>query len=155
WPHAVRSPGGGDNLYLSSILALDIETGELVWYYQQIPGENWDFTAVQQMTLAEVEIGGRERSVIMQAPKNGFFYVLDRLTGELMSAEPITRITWASGIDMRTGRPIETPQARRYTDRLTEIFPGPAGAHNWQPMAYSPITKLVYIPLMESSYIYL
>src|SRR5690606_3535965 len=112
------------------------------------------FTAVQQMTLAEIEIGGRTRSVLMQAPKNGFFYVLDRLTGELLSAEPITRITWTSGIDMRTGRPIETPQAR-YADAMTEILPGPAGTHNWQPMAYSPITRLVYIPLVESSYVYL
>src|SRR5690606_34209276 len=112
------------------------------------------FTAVQQMTLAEIEIGGRTRSVLMQAPKNGFFYVLDRLTGELLSAEPITRITWASGIDMRTGRPIETPQAR-YADRLATIMPGPAGAHNWQPMAFSPVPGLVYSPLMETSYVYL
>jgi quinohemoprotein ethanol dehydrogenase len=153
WDRHVRSPGGGDNLYLSSILALNVETGALVWYYQTTPGESWDYTAVQQLTLADVEIGGRQRKVVMQAPKNGFFYVLDRLTGELISADPIAKITWASGVDPRTGRPIETPQAR-YTDGATTISPGPGGAHNWQPMSYSPRTGLVYIPASESSFVY-
>jgi quinohemoprotein ethanol dehydrogenase len=153
WDRNIRSPGGGDNLYLSSILALNVETGELVWHYQTTPGDNWDYTAVQQLTLAELRIGGRDRKVIMQAPKNGFFYVLDRLTGELLSADPIARITWASGVDLRTGRPIETPHAR-YTDALTTIAPGPGGAHNWQPMSFNPQTGLVYVPVSESTFAY-
>ncbi|HEX6999995.1 MAG TPA: PQQ-dependent dehydrogenase, methanol/ethanol family [Gammaproteobacteria bacterium] len=153
WVQAIRSPGGGDNLYLSSILALDIDTGELRWYYQTTPGDTWDYTAVQQLTLAELEIGGRERRVIMQAPKNGFFYVLDRLTGELLSAEPFARVTWAKGVDLETGRPIETRQAR-YGRAPTTIWPGPGGAHNWQPMSFSPLTGLVYIPASDSSFVY-
>ena len=153
WDRSIRSPGGGDNLYLSSILALRVETGELVWHYQTTPGDNWDYTAVQQLTLAELRIGGRDRKVIMQAPKNGFFYVLDRLTGELLSADPIARITWASGVDLKTGRPIETPHAR-YTEALTTIAPGPGGAHNWQPMSFNPTTGLVYVPVSESTFVY-
>ena len=151
WDRNIRSPGGGDNLYLSSILALNVETGELVWHYQTTPGDTWDYTAVQQLTLAQLRIGGRERKVIMQAPKNGFFYVLDRLTGELLSADPIARLTWASGVDLATGRPIETTHAR-YTDALTTVAPGPGGAHNWQPMAFNPTTGLVYVPVSESSF---
>ena len=153
WHQHVRSPGGGDNLYLSSILALDVDTGELVWHYQTVPGDTWDYTAVQQLTLAELTIDGRERKVIMQAPKNGFFYVLDRLTGELLSAEAITRVTWAKGVDLETGRPIETAHAR-FGDLLTTISPGPGGAHNWQPMSFNPQTGLVYIPTSESSFAY-
>jgi quinohemoprotein ethanol dehydrogenase len=153
WDQSVRSPGGGDNLYLASILALRVETGELVWHYQQVPGENWDYTAVQQLTLADVRIGGRERKVIMQAPKNGFFYVLDRLTGELLSAEPIAKVTWASGVDLKTGRPIETKHAR-YGRELVTIQPGPGGAHNWQPMSYNLETGLVYIPAVEGGFVY-
>ncbi len=153
WDRNIRSPGGGDNLYLSSILALKVETGELVWHYQTTPGDTWDYTAVQQLTLAELRLGGRERKVIMQAPKNGFFYVLDRLTGELLSADPITRLTWASGVDLATGKPIETKHAR-YTDALTTIAPGPGGAHNWQPMSFNPETGLVYVPVSESTFAY-
>jgi quinohemoprotein ethanol dehydrogenase len=153
WDRNIRSPGGGDNLYLSSILALKVATGELVWHYQTTPGETWDYTAVQQLTLADLTIGGRERKVIMQAPKNGFFYVLDRLTGELLSAKPYTPVTWASGVDMRTGRPIETAHAR-YGSAVTTISPGPGGGHNWQPMAFNPATALVYIPASESSFVY-
>ena len=153
WDQSVRSPGGGDNLYLASILALDVDTGELVWHYQTTPGETWDYTAVQQLTLAELTIDGRERKVLMQAPKNGFFYVLDRLTGELLSAEAYTQVTWASGVDMKTGRPIETSHAR-YDDALTTISPGPGGGHNWQPMSFNPRTGLVYIPAAESSFVY-
>ncbi|MDQ3439188.1 MAG: PQQ-dependent dehydrogenase, methanol/ethanol family, partial [Planctomycetota bacterium] len=107
WSQRLRSPGGGDNLYLSSILALRPDTGELVWHYQTTPGETWDYTATQHMILAELTVGGRVRKVLMQAPKNGFFYVLDRATGELISAAPYTDVTWATGIDMKTGRPIE------------------------------------------------
>jgi hypothetical protein len=103
-------PGGGDNLFISSILAVRPDSGELVWYYQTTPGDNWDYTAVQQMVLADLMIDGVERKVLMQAPKNGFFYVLDRLTGELISAEPYSRVNWASGVDLQTGRPIEQPR---------------------------------------------
>ena len=153
WVQSIRSPGGGDNLYLASILALDVDTGELVWHYQTTPGETWDYTAVQQLTLADIEIGGRERKVIMQAPKNGFFYVLDRLTGELLSAEPFAHVTWAKGVDLETGRPIETRHAR-FGERPTRISPGPGGAHNWQPMAFNPETGLVYLPVSEGSFMY-
>jgi PQQ-dependent dehydrogenase (methanol/ethanol family) len=112
WNQRIRSPGGGDNLYLSSILALDVDTGELVWHYQTTPGESFDYTAVQPLMLAELTLASEERRVIMQAPKNGFFYVLDRLTGELLSANAYVGLNWARGVDLTTGRPIETIQAR-------------------------------------------
>ncbi|HEX5046800.1 MAG TPA: PQQ-dependent dehydrogenase, methanol/ethanol family [Gammaproteobacteria bacterium] len=153
WDQSIRSPGGGDNLYLSSILALDAATGELKWHYQTTPGENWDYTAVQQLTLTTLTIGGRERKVVMQAPKNGFFYVLDRLTGELLSAQPYAQVTWATGVDLTTGRPIETKQAR-YGNARTTLQPGPGGAHNWQPMSFNPATGLVYLPAVESNFVY-
>jgi quinohemoprotein ethanol dehydrogenase len=154
WNQHVRSPGGGDNLYLSSILALRPDTGELVWHYQTTPGDTWDFTATQHMILADIEIGGRRRKVIMQAPKNGFFYVLDRASGELISAEPFVEVTWAKGVDKKTGRPIEAPGVR-YKDSLALMKPGPLGAHNWQPMTYSPQTGLVYIPAQDTFFVYL
>lgn len=153
WDRHLRSPNGGDNLYLSSIVALHVETGRVAWYYQTTPGDQWDYTAVQQMTLAELQIGGRTRKVLMQAPKNGFFYVLDRLTGELLSAEPYAKVTWAKGVDLKTGRPIETRHAR-YTDKAVTLSPGPGGAHNWHPMSFNPITGLVYIPAFESRFTY-
>jgi quinohemoprotein ethanol dehydrogenase len=153
WDRQLRSPGGGDNLFLSSIVALHVETGELAWHYQTTPGDQWDYTAVQQITLADLQIGGHTRKVLMQAPKNGFFYVLDRLTGELLSAEPYAKVTWAKGVDKKTGRPIETRQAR-YGDKAVTLFPGPGGAHNWQPMSFNPGTGLVYIPAFESSFVY-
>lgn len=112
WNRDVRSPGGGDNLYLSSILALRPDTGALAWHYQTTPGDSWDYTAVQPLLLADLTIEGRARKVILQAPKNGFFYVLDRVTGELISAEPFSRVTWASHVDKQTGRPVEAPGAR-------------------------------------------
>ncbi len=117
----------------------------LVWHYQTTPGESWDFTATQSLILADLSIKGRDRKVIMQAPKNGFFYVLDRITGELLSAEAFTDVNWATGIDMNTGRPIETPNAR-YVAEPALIWVAGGGAHSWQPMAYSPQTKLAYIP---------
>ncbi|MCL6252056.1 PQQ-dependent dehydrogenase, methanol/ethanol family [Altererythrobacter sp. KTW20L] len=149
WAYRYRSPGGGDNLYLASIVALDIATGEYRWHYQTTPGETWDYTATQNMILADLTIGGRMRQVIMQAPKNGFFYVLDRATGELVSAEAIAPISWASGVDMATGRPIENPEARFGTIPVM-VSPGAGGAHNWNPMAFSPQTGLVYIPVTET-----
>jgi len=149
WAYKWRSPGGGDNLYLASIVALRADTGEYAWHYQTVPGEQWDYTATQQMILADISIGGRTRKVLMQAPKNGFFYVLDRATGELISAETIAPITWATGIDKATGRPIENPAAR-YGVTPVMVSPGAGGAHNWNPMAYSPLTGLVYVPVTET-----
>ena len=147
----VRSPGGGDNLFLASILALRVRTGELAWHYQTTPGENWDYTATQHMILAELELGGRSRRVLMQAPKNGFFYVLDRATGELLSAEKYASVSWASHVDRATGRPVETGRGE-WHEQSAMIVPGVAGAHNWHPMAWSPDTKLVYIPAQELPY---
>jgi quinohemoprotein ethanol dehydrogenase len=149
WTRKFRSPDGGDNLYLASIVALDGATGEYRWHYQTTPGEEWDYTATQQMVLADIAIDGVTRQVIMQAPKNGFFYVLDRATGELISAQTIAPINWATGIDMATGRPIENPEAR-YGTVPVMVSPGAGGAHNWNPMAYSPLTGLVYIPVTET-----
>ena len=143
--------GKGDNLYLSSILALRPDTGELVWHYQTTPGEVWDYTATQHMLLADLEIGGRTRHVLMQAPKNGFFYVLDRATGELLSAEKYVTVTWAERVDLATGRPVEAKNAR-YRDAPVRLHPGPAGGHNWHPMSFHPGTGLVYLPVMEMSY---
>lgn len=147
WNQAVRSPGGGDNLFLTSIIALRPETGEYVWHYQTGPGDTWDHTATQHIMLAELDIEGKTRKVLMQAPKNGFFYVLDRATGELLSAKNYTYVSWASGIDMETGRPIETPGARNFDDGDATI-PGNGGAHNWPPMSFNPKTGLVYLPVM-------
>jgi quinohemoprotein ethanol dehydrogenase len=148
-----RSPGGGDNLYLASILALKAETGELVWYYQTVPGEYWDFTATQHMILADMDWRGKPRKVLMQAPKNGFFYVLDRETGELLSAEKFSHVSWATHVDMKTGRPVEREEAH-WSNKLAVVAPGPPGAHNWHPMSYSPRTGLVYIPVMEGIYMF-
>ena len=149
----VRSPGGGDNLFLSSILALRATTGELVWYYQTTPGENWDYTATQHMVLTELELGGRARKVLMQAPKNGFFYVIDRVTGELLSADKYASASWASRVDLATGRPVETGGGE-WHEHPAMVIPGIGGAHNWHPMAWSPQTRLVYIPTQEMAYPY-
>ncbi len=153
WNRDIRSPGGGDNLYLTSIVALRPDSGEMVWYYQTSPGEDWDYTAVQPLMLADLEIDGDPRQVIMQAPKNGFFYVLDRLTGELISAESYVPVTWAERIDLETGRPVETPEAR-YDAEGAMLEPGPAGAHNWHPMSFNPETGLVYIPGRLTAFYY-
>lgn len=147
---AKRSPGGGDNLFLASIVAVDANTGEYKWHYQVCPGEQWDCTATMDMTLATLKIDGKDRKVLMQAPKNGFFYVLDRKTGEFISAEKIAKVTWADHIDKKTGRPVENPGIR-YAGKpgLFENWPSPVGAHSWMPQAYSPQTGLVYIPVIE------
>jgi len=149
WNRELRSPGGGDNLYLSSIVALQAGSGDYVWHYQVTPQDNWDSTATQQLVLAELEIEGKPRSVIMQAPKNGFFYVLDRISGELLSADAFTHITWASHVDMQTGRPVETKYADYQSFGSTYIWPSPYGAHNWQPMSFSSKTGLMYIPVQN------
>jgi len=153
WNREIRSAGGGDNLFLSSIVAIRPDSGDYVWHYQTTPGESWDYTATQHMILAELEISGKNRSVIMQAPKNGFFYILDRETGELLSANKYTKATWASHVDMTTGRPVENPAAR-YIDSPQLLFPAPMGGHNWQPMSYSPDTGLVYLPVQEIPLVY-
>ncbi len=154
WNQAIRSPDGGDNLYLSSIVALDADSGEYAWHYQTTPGETWDYTATQPLILAELEIAGEQRKVIMQAPKNGFFYVLDRATGAFISAEPFAAVTWASGIDPASGRPVENPEARFSGPAPALVAPGPGGAHSWQPMSYSPQTGLVYIPVQDAGFPY-
>lgn len=148
WNRDIRSPDGGDNLYLSSIVALNPEDGQLKWHYQTTPGETWDYTATQQLILTDLEIDGVKRKVLMQAPKNGFFYVIDRTNGAFISAEPYVYVNWATGIDKATGRPIETPFSR-YPNMNSEIAPSALGGHNWQPMSYSPVTGLVYIPARE------
>lgn len=154
WNRRIRSPGGGDNLYLSSIVAIKPRTGEYVWHYQETPGEMWDYTACQQIILADLRLGADLRKVILHAPKNGLFYVIDRATGALISAKPYTFITWATGVDMKTGRPIETPNARYPGNDAVPLSPGPLGAHNWQPMSFSPLTGLVYIPVNDGGFFY-
>ena len=140
-----RSPGGGDNLFVSSILAVRPETGRMVWHFQTTPGDFWDFTATQHMILAELELDGKRRKVLMQAPKNGFFYVLDRETGEFLSAEAYVDVSWASHVDAKTGRPVERSEAH-WDSKPAFVTPAPPGGHNWHPMTYSPRTGLVYIP---------
>jgi quinohemoprotein ethanol dehydrogenase len=150
WPRGRRSAGKGDNLFLSSIVALNADTGAYVWHYQATPGEEWDFDAVQQLMLADLNIDGKRRQVLMQANKNGFFYVLDRRTGKLISAKTFVNINWAKGIDETSGRPIENPGIRySETGKSVQMMPGPDGAHTWHPMAFSPKTGLVYIPAQE------
>jgi quinohemoprotein ethanol dehydrogenase len=153
WNDGYRSPKGGDNLFLSSIVAVNPDTGEYVWHYQTTPGDRWDYTATQHIILADLNLGGQTRKVLMQAPKNGFFYVLDRKTGELISAEAYVKVTWAKGIDKTTGRPILSDTAD-YSKQPQFTFPSPYGGHNWQPMAFNPQTGLVYIPAQEVPFIY-
>tara|TARA_R110002073_G_scaffold85978_11_gene204270 strand:- start:1568 stop:3694 length:2127 start_codon:yes stop_codon:yes gene_type:complete len=153
WNQALRSPDGGDNLFLSSIVAVRPDTGEYVWHYQTTPGEMWDYTATQHMVLVDVEIDGRMRKTLMQAPKNGFFYVLDRETGELISGKNYVAINWASHIDTKTGRPVEDPRARYYQNPWL-AFPNPLGGHNWHPMSYNPEERIMYIPAQEVPFLY-
>lgn len=153
WNQEFRSPGGGDNLYLSSIVALNAEDGSLAWYYQTTPGDTWDYTATQQIILADMNVNGQERKTLMQAPKNGFFYIVDRTNGELISADPYVYVNWATHVDLETGRPVETPFSR-YKELNAQIFPSPFGGHNWQPMSYNPITNLVYVPARDQSWLY-
>ncbi|MDB5687379.1 MAG: quinohemoprotein ethanol dehydrogenase [Rhizorhabdus sp.] len=145
WNQDIRSPGGGDNLFLSSILALDADTGAYAWHYQTTPGDNWDYNAAMDMILADLPVRGKPTPVLMQAPKNGFFYVIDRSTGKLVSADPFVPVTWASKVDPQTGRPIENPGAR-FPSSGGVVSPSSGGGHSWQPMAFSPKTRLVYIP---------
>lgn len=148
-----RAKVRGDALYLSSIVALKADTGEYVWHYQTTPGDEWDYDSCSPMVLADLEMAGTRRGVLMQAPKNGFFYVLDRATGALLSADPYAITNWAKSVDLTTGRPI-IESAARYseTGKPFVAMPGPGGGHSWQPMSFSPATKLVYIPVTEAGF---
>jgi quinohemoprotein ethanol dehydrogenase len=148
-----RSPGGGDNLFLCSIVALDAETGVYRWHYQEVPGEKWDYTCTQSIVLATLPINGVQRDVLLHAPKNGFFYVLDRGTGKLLSANNFAPVNWATHIDLATGRPALNPEMQ-YGEDPVLVTPGPGGAHNWFPMAYNPDTKLAYFPAYEHWFVY-
>lgn len=153
WNQKIRSPDGGDNLFLCSIVALDPDTGEYMWHYQTTPGETWDYNSNMDIVLADLEIDGRIVKALMHAPKNGFFYVIDRETGKLISAETFSEINWATHVDLETGRPAEVPGAR-YEDGHERISPTPAGAHTWHAMSYNPQTGLAYIPAIHMSAIY-
>ncbi|MDP3823531.1 MAG: PQQ-dependent dehydrogenase, methanol/ethanol family [Burkholderiales bacterium] len=144
WSRDARSPKGGDNLFLASIVALNPDTGKYVWHYQETPGDNWDYTSTQPMILADIKLAGKARKVILHAPKNGFFFVVDRTNGQFISAKNFVDVNWASGYDAK-GRPIEMEGARSGT-KPRDSIPGPFGAHNWHPMSYNPMTGLVYLP---------
>jgi quinohemoprotein ethanol dehydrogenase len=144
WARDERSPKGGDNLYLASIVALNPDTGKYVWHYQETPGDNWDYTSTQPMILADLAIDGRPRKVILHAPKNGFFFVIDRTNGRFISAKNFVDVNWATGYDAN-GRPIEIAAARDGA-KPYDAIPGPFGAHNWHPMSFNPQTGLVYLP---------
>ncbi len=150
YPIKYRSPSGGDNLYVSSILAINPDNGRLIWHYQTTPGDQWDFTATQNMILNDLEIDGKVRKVLMQAPKNGFFYILDRETGELLSADNFAPVNWATHVDLETGKPVLTEHAD-YSAKPTIMWPSTKGAHGWRAMAYSETSGLVYIPVYESA----
>jgi PQQ-dependent dehydrogenase (methanol/ethanol family) len=155
WNQSIRSPGGGDNLFLASIVALDPNTGKYKWHYQTTPGETWDYTATQPIMVADLNYPTGKRRVVMQAPKNGFFYVLDAKTGELLNANKFAPLTWATHVDMKTGRPVEVPEARyEVTGKPAVVAPAALGMHNWHPMAFSPETGLVYLPVTISSSVY-
>jgi alcohol dehydrogenase (cytochrome c)/quinohemoprotein ethanol dehydrogenase len=157
WNGKVRSPGGGDDLFVASILALRPDTGEYVWHYQTTPGDAWDYSATQHLLLADLTIDGAPRQVLMQASKNGYFYVLDRATGQLISAHQfVDTLNWAKGIDMKSGRPLVDPAAHYGENGKPWLSaPGPGGAHNWMPMAFSPLTHLVYVPVSEFGFPYI
>ena len=148
WNQQIRSPEGGDNLFLSSIVALNADTGKMNWYYQTTPEERWDYTATQDIILADLNVDGEDRKVLMQAPKNGFFYVLDRKTGELLRANNYVKTNWATHVDLKTGRPVLNPN-KNYYEKAIWILPGTYGGHGWQAMSYDPKQKLVFIPTME------
>ena len=144
WPREIRSPGGGDDLFLSAIVSVDVETGRMNWYYQTTPGDNWDYSSAMDMALGEIEFGGEMRKVVLQAPKNGFFYVIDREDGELLRALPYTEgIDWATHVDMETGRPVENPDVV-YESEPQWIMPANSGAHNWEPQSWDNELGLMY-----------
>jgi alcohol dehydrogenase (cytochrome c)/quinohemoprotein ethanol dehydrogenase len=150
WNQRFRDAKHGDNLFLTSIVALKPDTGEYVWHYQQTPGDNWDFDATPQIMVANLKIDAADHRVVMQASKNGFFYVLDAAKGTLLRADAFTEMNWATGVDKKTGRPIENKAARYQDGKPFNGLPGPQGGHTWHPMSYSPDTGLVYIPAQEA-----
>jgi quinohemoprotein ethanol dehydrogenase len=153
WNPRIRSPGGGDNLFLCSIVALDADTGAYVWHYQATPGDAWDYNSAMDIEMAELTIDGRRRKVLLHAPKNGFFYVIDRSNGRLISADKFAKVTWAERVDLATGRPVLVPNAR-YEQGEILLSPSFQGAHNWFPMSFSPRTGLVYLPVIEMSTVF-
>ncbi|PHN02526.1 PQQ-dependent dehydrogenase, methanol/ethanol family [Flavilitoribacter nigricans] len=150
WNRKIRSPEGGDNLFLCSIVALNPHTGEYLWHYQTTPGETWDYNSNMDIVLADLTIDGEPIKAILHAPKNGFFYVINRETGKLISAEPFADVNWATHIDTNTGKPVEAPNAR-YENGPVDIAPNPWGAHTWHAMSYNPQTGLAYIPTLHQS----
>jgi quinohemoprotein ethanol dehydrogenase len=144
-PWTEQARGKGDNLFTDCIIAVRGATGKLVWYYQEVPGDDWDFDSIADLMLADLPINGRTHKVVMHAPKDGFFYVLDRLTGELLSADPWVTVSWASGVNLKTGRPVINPEAY-YGKDAVGVMPGPGGGHVWPPWSFNPTTGLVYIP---------
>ncbi len=144
WPRDIRSPGGGDDLFLSSIVSVDVDTGRMNWYYQTVPGDNWDYSSAMDITLSEIEVDGVMRKVLLHAPKNGFFYVLGREDGDLLRAHPYTDgIDWATHVDMETGRPVENPEVK-YEEDPQWILPANSGAHNWEPQSWDEEQGLMY-----------
>jgi len=156
WSGTVRNPKGNDNLFLASIVAVRPDTGEYVWHYQTTPGDIWDYDATQDVILTDLTLEGQKRQVLLQANKNGFFYVIDRTNGKLISAKPFSTVTWATGIDLATGRPIENPAARKTSDPKAPWIgmPGALGGHNWKSMSFSPQTGLAYIPANDLPFVY-
>jgi quinohemoprotein ethanol dehydrogenase len=151
--HKFRNPEGGDNLFTSSIMAVTATTGEYLWHYQTVPQDSWDYNATMNIVLADLELAGTTRKVAMIAPKNGFFYVLDRVTGELISAAKYAKVNWATHINMETGRPELDPDGmywNRPPGQTVAVWPNMWGAHSTHPMAYHPDLKLVYIPVIDA-----
>ena len=151
WVQNFRTPQGLDNLYTCSILAVDLTTGQLKWHYQAVPNDTWDYDNVQHLMLLDLTINGRARKVITQAAKNGFFYVIDRVTGEFISGEPFVKVSWALGMS-KEGRPIINPKAFYDQKDPIAILPTSGGGHNWSPMSYNPATGLVYIPSFYTTF---
>jgi len=151
YAYHVRSPDGGDNLFLSSVIALNASTGEYVWHYQTVPEDSWEYNANMNIVLADLEIDGKQRNALLIAPKNGFHYVLDRLTGELIAADKFAKVNWATHINLETGRPVHSPDAEYWNrpDEAVAVWPNMWGAHSWNPMAFHPELKLVYIPVID------
>jgi quinohemoprotein ethanol dehydrogenase len=156
WNQSIRGRAGGDNLFVASIVALEARTGKYVWHYQTVPGDNWDFDATEDLVLAHIRMGVADRKVLMQAGKNGFFYVIDRSTGALISAEKFAHVTWAERVDVSTGRPVEAPGMRPVgpaSDVIT-VWPWENGAHTWTSMSFNPGSGLVYIPGVDGKQVY-
>jgi quinohemoprotein ethanol dehydrogenase len=145
---------GGDELYAASIVAIHAKDGTLAWYYQTTPGDRWDFDSTEKIVLADLQLGGKRRAVLMQAPKNGYYYVLDRATGELLSAKPYAYVSWARSIDPKTGRPVIDASAD-YDHGPALVFPSETGAHAWQPMAFDPVHGVAFLPAIEAGNIIL